>query len=119
MNASVFAETVHAFSEALTSHGYQIFVGSTDYRPDREEQLIRSFLGRRPDGLLVVGTEHTPGTRALLTTAAIPVVETWGWTDDPVDLLIGFSNAAAAAELVHHGRQGAATPCLRRCTPVR
>jgi LacI family transcriptional regulator, gluconate utilization system Gnt-I transcriptional repressor len=102
MNASVFAETVHTSSETLTPHGYQIFVGSTEYRPDQEEQLVRSFLGRRPDGLLVVGTEHTPGTRALLSTAAIPVVETWGWTDDPVDLLIGFSNAAAAAELVRH-----------------
>lgn len=102
ISASVFAETVHAFSAALTPHGYQIFVGSTDYRPDQEEQLVRSFLGRRPDGLLVVGTEHTAGTRALLAAAAVPVVETWGWTDEPVDLLVGFSNAAATAALVRH-----------------
>lgn len=102
INASVFAQTVHAFSEALTPHGYQIFVGSTEYHPEQEERLIRSFLGRRPDGLLVVGTEHTAGTRSLLAAAAVPVVETWGWTERPVDLLVGFSNAAATAALVRH-----------------
>lgn len=50
----------------------------------------------------MVGTDHTPGTRALLAAAGVPVVETWGWSDDPVDLLVGFSNAAAAAAMVGH-----------------
>ncbi|MFE2540358.1 LacI family DNA-binding transcriptional regulator [Actinacidiphila glaucinigra] len=102
INASVFADTVHAFSTALAPHGYQIFVGTTDYRPEHEEEVLRSFLGRRPDGLLVVGTSHTPGTLALLEAAAVPVVETWGWSDDPVDLLVGFSNEAAASAMVAH-----------------
>jgi LacI family gluconate utilization system Gnt-I transcriptional repressor len=102
ISTSVFAETVHAFSAALAPHGYQIFLGTTEYRPDQEEELVRSFLGRRPDGFLMVGTQHTAGTRALLAAAGIPVVETWGWTDDPVDVLVGFSNTAAAAALVAH-----------------
>jgi LacI family transcriptional regulator, gluconate utilization system Gnt-I transcriptional repressor len=102
INASIFAETVHAFAGALGPHGYQIFVGSTDYHPDQEEALVRSFLGRRPDGLLVVGTEHSQGTRTLLAAAGVPVVETWGWTAEPVDMLVGFSNADATAELVRH-----------------
>lgn len=90
INASVFADTVHAFSTALAAHGYQIFVGTTDYRPEHEEEVLRSFLGRRPDGLLMVGTRHTPGTLTLLRAAGVPVVETWGWSRDPVDLLVGF-----------------------------
>lgn len=102
INASVFADTVHAFSTALAAHGYQIFVGTTDYRPEHEEEVLRSFLGRRPDGLLVVGTDHTPGTRALVRAAGVPVVETWGWSDDPLDLLVGFSNEAAASAMVAH-----------------
>ena len=102
INASVFADTVHAFSTALAVHGYQIFVGTTDYRPEREEDVLRSFLGRRPDGLLMVGTDHTPGTLALLEAARVPVVETWGWSDEPVDLLVGFSNTAAASAMVAH-----------------
>jgi LacI family gluconate utilization system Gnt-I transcriptional repressor len=102
INASIFAETVHAFSGVLSPHGYQIFVGSTEYQPAQEEALVRSFLGRRPDGLLVVGTEHSHGTRTLLAAAGVPVVETWGWTAEPVDMLVGFSNAAATGELVRH-----------------
>lgn len=102
ISTSVFAETVHAFESALAPHGYQIFLGTTEYRPDHEEELVRSFLGRRPDGFLIVGTQHTAGTRTLLAGAGIPVVETWGWTEDPVDVLVGFSNTAAAAALVAH-----------------
>ncbi|MFL6119534.1 LacI family DNA-binding transcriptional regulator [Actinophytocola sp.] len=100
MNASVFAETLHAFEERLRPHGYQIFVGSSDYHADREEALVRSFLGRRPDGFLLVGTEHTTAARKLLT--ALPVVETWDLTDRPIDVLVGFSGEAATAELVAH-----------------
>ncbi|MFE9043418.1 LacI family DNA-binding transcriptional regulator [Streptomyces sp. NPDC007818] len=102
INASVFADTVHAFSTALAPHGYQIFVGTTEYRPEHEEEVLRSFLGRRPDGVLIVGTRHTPGTLGLLRAAGVPVVETWGWSDDPVDLLVGFSHADASAALVAH-----------------
>ncbi|WP_246040761.1 LacI family DNA-binding transcriptional regulator [Streptomyces cadmiisoli] len=109
INASVFADTVHAFSTALASHGYQIFVGTTEYRPEQEEAVLRSFLGRRPDGVLMVGTSHTRGTLSLLEAGQVPVVETWGWSEEPVDLLVGFSNAAAASAMVAHlverGRQ--------------
>jgi LacI family gluconate utilization system Gnt-I transcriptional repressor len=100
MNASMFADTLHAFEERLRPHGYQIFVGSTDYHPDREENLIRGFLGRRPDGFLLVGTEHTAHTRKLL--RDVPVVETWDLTDNPIDMLVGFSNESASADLVTH-----------------
>ncbi|MFG1926051.1 LacI family DNA-binding transcriptional regulator [Cryptosporangium sp. NPDC048952] len=100
INASVFAETVRAFAAELATDGYQIFVGTTDYRPEHEEELVASFLGRRPDGVLVIGTSHTERTRAML--RGVPVVETWGWTADPLDLLVGFSHADATAALVRH-----------------
>lgn len=100
MNASIFTETLQAFEERLRPEGYQLFIGSSDYQPDREETLIRNFLGRRPDGFLLVGTNHTPKTRKLL--AGIPVVETWDLTSAPIDLLVGFSNESATADLVTH-----------------
>jgi len=100
MNASMFADTLHAFEERLRPHGYQIFVGSSEYHVDREENLIRGFLGRRPDGFLLVGTEHTGDARKLL--RGLPVVETWDLTDQPIDMLVGFSNEAATADLVGH-----------------
>ncbi|MBB5153647.1 ATP-binding protein [Saccharopolyspora phatthalungensis] len=91
---------MHAFSEELSRAGYQIFVGSTDDDVAREEQIVRSFLGRRPDWFLLVGAQHTARTRALPGSAGVPVVETWDWTDEPIDLRAGFSNALATADAV-------------------
>ncbi|HIY66764.1 MAG TPA: LacI family DNA-binding transcriptional regulator [Candidatus Agrococcus pullicola] len=97
---SVFADTIHGLDAVLSPKGYHLFIGSTEYDREREEGLIRAFLGRRPDGIVVVGTEHTPAARALLKGSNVPVVETWNWTEDPIDSLVGFSNRDASAALV-------------------
>lgn len=102
INASVFADALHGLSEALVPAGYQLFIGATDYSLRREEELIRAFLGRRPDGIFIVGTEHTPAVSELLQTAQVPVVETWSMTDDPIHSVVGFSNTAAIGSIVEH-----------------
>lgn len=103
--ASVFAETVQGLSEALLPEGYQLIIGHTDYDPVREEALVRSLLGRRPDAFFLVGTKHTDATREMLSRANIPVVESWSWTNRPIDQLVGFSNRAAIVETVAYARR--------------
>jgi len=103
--ASVFAETVQGLSDVLLPQGYQIIIGHTDYDPQREEALVRSLLGRRPDAFFLVGTAHTDGTRELLEQARVPVVETWSWTERPIDQLVGFSNHDALVETVAYARR--------------
>ncbi len=102
---SVFADTIHGLDAVLSPKGYHLFIGSTEYDQEREEELIRAFLGRRPDGIVVVGTEHTPVARALLEGANVPVVETWNWTNTPIDSLVGFSNRDASAALVDYAHE--------------
>ena len=102
LSASVFAETIQGLSDHLRPRGYQIVLGDTGYSPSREEALIRSLLGRRPDGIFVVGTRHTRPATQLLKRAGVPVVESWGETARPIDMLVGYSNRAAIADLVHH-----------------
>jgi LacI family gluconate utilization system Gnt-I transcriptional repressor len=102
LSASVFAETIQHLSDVLDQHGYQIFLGNTDYQPDREEAVIRSLLGRRPDGLFIVGTHHSQASVGLLRRAGIPVVEGWDMTNRPIDRLVGFSNTAAIAAMVRY-----------------
>jgi LacI family transcriptional regulator, gluconate utilization system Gnt-I transcriptional repressor len=102
LSASVFADALHGLNSVLSSGGYQLFVGSTDYSPEHEEELIRTFMGRRPEGVFIVGTRHTPATALLLKNSGIPVVETWNWTDDPIDNLVGFSNRAAIEAIVDY-----------------
>ena len=99
LSSSVFGETMEGAQEVLASAGYQTFIGYTKYDPQREEALVRSFLGRRPDGFLIVGTHHTAQSIHLLRQSGLPVVETWDWTDDPIDELVGFSNREAFVSL--------------------
>lgn len=103
--ASIFAETVQGLSEALLPEGYQLIIGHTDYDPVREEALVRSLLGRRPDAFFLVGTKHTEATREMLARAHIPVVESWSWTNRPIDQLVGFSNHDSLVETVAYARR--------------
>lgn len=103
--ASIFAETVQGLSNELLPQGYQIIIGHTDYDPQREESLVRSLLGRRPDAFFLVGTKHSEATRELLLRARVPVVESWSWTNRPIDQLVGFSNRNALIETIAYAKR--------------
>ncbi len=100
ISASVFADALHGLEEILAPAGYQLFIGSTDYDPRHEEQVVRAFLGRRPDGIFIVGTSHTENTTRMLREARVPVIEAWDLTDEPIDTVVGFSNSAAIRAIV-------------------
>ncbi|MFX7824810.1 hypothetical protein ABTK20_20670, partial [Acinetobacter baumannii] len=53
------------------------------------------FIGRRVDGLVLTGVQHSARTRQRLKAAGIPVVETWDMSPQPIDMLVGFDNHAA------------------------
>ncbi|WP_368498242.1 LacI family DNA-binding transcriptional regulator [Herbiconiux sp. A18JL235] len=100
ISTSVFAETMAAAGDVLGPAGFQMIVGVTDYSPETEEQLVQKLLGRRPDGVLLVGVMHTPAATRMLAASGVPIVETWGWTESPIGSLVGFPNDDAMADLV-------------------
>ncbi|MGN7778786.1 LacI family DNA-binding transcriptional regulator [Mycolicibacterium sp. 22603] len=102
ISSSVFSDTLRAAADRLSPAGYQITVGYTDYQEEREEDLIRGAISRRPDGFLIVGTLHTEQTTRLLRAYGAPVVETWDWNTDPLDTLVGFSNRDALIDVVRY-----------------
>ena len=102
LNNSNFSDTAQGITTALAASGLQLLLGSSDYRVETEEQLLRTLLMRRPEGVILTGGSHTPAARAMLLAAAIPVVETWDLPAEPIEHTVGFSNAAATAALVHH-----------------
>ena len=97
LNSSNFADTVRGMSERFDAAGLQMLLGDTEYSLAREEALIRAFLQRRPEAILLTGGVHSEGARALLARAAAPVVETWDLPAKPLGDVVGFSNAAAGA----------------------
>ncbi len=88
----VFLETVQSLTEALFEAGYQVLLGQTGYDNAREDAWLDAMIGRRPDGLVLTGTSHSPEARLRLRAAGVPVVETWDQSDDPIDMLVGFSH---------------------------
>ena len=91
----VYAETIKYFTTGLRDSGYQVLLGETDYDMLQEENLVRTFLSRKPDGVFLIGTQHTADCRRMLMTANVPIVETWDMTPTPLDLLVGFSHLRA------------------------
>jgi len=99
---SIFAETVRGLSEPLSQRGYQLLLGQSNYDEDAETALVEAFIGRRVDGVVLTGVQHTARTRQRLKAAGIPVVETWDFTREPIDMLVGFDNHDAGRAMGHY-----------------
>lgn len=100
---SIFADTVQALTDRLAAAGYQTLLGLTGYDPQQEEEvLLEAVLGRRPDGIVLTGTEHTQASRQRLARVGIPLVEAWDLCPKPLDMLVGFSHEAVGQALAHY-----------------
>ncbi len=107
VSSSIFDDSVQGIADTIGPEGYQLIIGESRYSTEREEALALVLLGRRPDGLVLIGTAHSARLRDRLKDAGAPVVETWELTDDPIDSVVGFSNFdagyAMAANLLDWG----------------
>ncbi|MEL6996749.1 MAG: LacI family DNA-binding transcriptional regulator [Pseudomonadota bacterium] len=97
-----FADTARGLTEGLRESGLELLLGYTDYDMTEEERLVEAFLRRRPEAIVVTGGAHTDRCRGLLSGAAVPVVETWDLPTQPVDRVVGFSNADAGGCVARH-----------------
>jgi LacI family transcriptional regulator, gluconate utilization system Gnt-I transcriptional repressor len=95
---SNFARMIQGLTDHLEHRGYELLLAVAD-TPERQLAAVTTFLGRRVDGLLLTGTEHSPEVRSLLEAARIPVVETWNLDGPFIDMAVGFSNYEAARAL--------------------
>ena len=97
-----FLPTIRALTDVLDAHGYQLILGQTGYDHAREEKLIATMMARRPDGFVVIGRLMSEAARKQLRQLAVPVVETWDLPPDPVDMAVGFSQAAVGKAVAEH-----------------
>lgn len=99
---TVFAATVQALGDTVATAGLQILLGDFRYSDEGERRLVRALVGRQPEALVVIGVVRDEALRAMLQQLAIPVIETWDLTRNPVDTVIGFSNRKAGAAMARH-----------------
>lgn len=98
----VFGGIIQKLSDRLEEREFQLLLGSTSYSPKSEFKIITTCLSWRVDGIVVTGCLEDSKLRRLLKRVGVPVVETWNISKRPVDMSVGFSNAAAAQEMTGH-----------------
>lgn len=102
INNANFAETYRGISTAMEGSGMQLLLGATNYRVEKEEELVRQLLTRNPQALVMTGGHHTEAARSLVTARGLPVIEMWDLPALPLGHAVGFSNARAMSLIVAH-----------------
>lgn len=117
---SLFSDMVGALITTLAQERYETTLGISSYDVEHEETWLTAMLSRRPDGVVLTGTEHTMRTRRLLLNADIPVVELWDYMPHPMDVAIGFSQEEVGRAAFHHLRAcGYQRPAILRADDSR
>ncbi|MEO6928104.1 MAG: LacI family DNA-binding transcriptional regulator, partial [Casimicrobiaceae bacterium] len=99
---SLIAEIVQGLTDALAMRNIHLLIGASGFAADEEEALICEFLSRRVDAMFLTGTCRTPEAVRMLTQPRIPVVESGNLPDHPIDMVVGYSNVAAAQAVTRH-----------------
>ncbi|MDB3920463.1 LacI family DNA-binding transcriptional regulator [Paracoccaceae bacterium] len=96
MENAIFARGMQAFQETLAENGITLILASCSYRPELEEEQIRSLVARGADALLLIGQSRPDATYQFLARRNIPYVLAWAHKKDSEHCYIGFDNQAAA-----------------------
>jgi LacI family gluconate utilization system Gnt-I transcriptional repressor len=103
----LFGSLTRGLGDTLFQAGLEMFLGASDYDPDREERIVKDVLRRRPEAIAIAGVGRTEKTSALLQASGIPVVEFLDGADPPIDHLISVDPVAVAqATIAHFSRKG-------------
>src|SRR4026208_1292372 len=98
----VFADYLRILHDMFQPAGFQVRVLDSRYSPEEEEKAIVTLLGQRPEALILTDVDQTPYARELLEHSGIPIVQTMGLTDSPIDINIGISQYEAGALATRH-----------------
>ena len=92
MENAIFARGLQAFQEELHQHGYTLLVSSSAYKPDIEEEQIRTLIARGADALLLIGHDRASRIYDDLERRKIPALIAWSYLPDAHFPSVGFDN---------------------------
>jgi LacI family gluconate utilization system Gnt-I transcriptional repressor len=102
LSNTLFTELLEAIQESMWRAGYQVFFGVTHYQPEREAELIESYLSHRPAGIILTGLDRSEGQHRLILNSQTPCVHVMELSDDPDIHCVGFSQHKAAQAVANH-----------------
>lgn len=97
-----FGLAIQGLAAELEPEGYELMIGQTSYSYAKEVAMVRSLRSLRPAAVMFTGVIELEENRQALRELGIPVVETWAFPRDPIDMLVGFSNVDAGAMAARH-----------------
>jgi LacI family transcriptional regulator, gluconate utilization system Gnt-I transcriptional repressor len=101
-----FAATMQGIIDAFEGSRFRLMFSQTGYSEMLEADLVDAILPFRPAGVIFTDVVRSEKSRVALQSMGVPVMEMWGQRPDPIDMLVGFSNADAAALMGDHlGRE--------------
>jgi LacI family transcriptional regulator len=107
LDNGIFSKALQAMQQNLAALGYQLLVASHEYNIAAETDAVRTLLSRGVDGLILVGAERAPETRALVKAADVPMVLTWCAAPDQLAVVVDneLAGALAARHLIENGHR--------------
>lgn len=100
-----FARAIQGCADALEGSRYHLLMAQTGYSDKLQHHLVEEVLPFRPAAAMFTGLVQSRRTRAMLKKLGIPVMEMWDYRPDPIDMLVGFSNAEGGRLLGQHFRE--------------
>ena len=104
---SNFAMLAHGLTDAVRKQNYHLLIAYNDYSVGEEEEQLRNLLARRPEAIVITGSEHSRTSAKMLLQSDVPVIEVSDLPQRPLQHAIGFSNheigRLAARHLISRG----------------
>ncbi len=93
----VYSEVFAGISAVFDPTPLSAFVALGNYHAAHEEKVVRDILSWQPAGVILTGLDHTEGTREMLVTSGVPVVEIMDVDGVPIGGNVGISFIEAGA----------------------
>lgn len=97
-----FANAMQGCADALEGSRYRLLMAQTGYSDKLQEDVVEQVLPFRPAAAMFTGIVQSEHTRTQLKALGIPVMEMWDYRPDPIDMLVGFSNAEGGRLMGEH-----------------
>jgi LacI family transcriptional regulator len=97
-----FARATHAIQGELLEAGYTLLLACSEYDLDQELELVRKFIERGVDGLILVGQAHHPDLAPLVAQRRMPVVNTFVYDPKTHGTCVGPDNRKALMSMTDY-----------------
>ncbi len=94
--------TVDGLSFELRKEGFHLLLSENFYSQSEEIRVLRSILGRRPAGIVIINSAHSDSGRELVSKSGVPVIETWDLPKTAIDSVVGFSHTRVGFQMTEH-----------------